>query len=91
MPHFTASGTAVSVIRLEPSLQRSSHAPSLSISSEFWLRYKSRMLLRTGGWETDTYFAFSAPYSMRNNRKITPEAWEKLFAVLPDTKISNLK
>ena len=49
------------------------------------------MLLRTGGWETDTNFAFSAPYSMRNNRKITPEAWEKLFAVLPDTKISNLK
>ena len=47
--------------------------------------------LGAGGWETDTYFAFSAPYSMRWNTEITPATWEKLFAVLPDTKISNLE
>jgi len=28
---------------------------------------------------------------MAGNRNITPEVWGKLFAVLPDTQISNLK
>ena len=28
---------------------------------------------------------------MELNDKITPEAWEKLFAVLPKSKVSNLR
>ena len=44
---ITASKNVVSATRLDPSLQRSSRTPSLSISSEFLLQYKSRMLLGT--------------------------------------------
>ena len=40
---------------------------------------------------TEKILSFSAPYSMAANPNITPEVWGKLFAVLPHTKISNLK
>ena len=42
-------------------------------------------------WVTETFFPFAAPYSMRGNTKITAETWGKLFAVLPESKVSNLK
>ena len=40
---------------------------------------------------TDTFYSFPASFSMNSNYDVTPEAWEKLFAVLPKSKVSNLR
>ena len=42
------------------------------------------------GWVTEKSYP-SLPYSMADNGNITPEVWGGLFAVPPDTQISNLK